>query len=100
MFKDQNSVYNLSPDTLIKRSDYENNVNFALIQMLCRWVLSVKKNYRDVQYHNWRHAFNVAQCMFASLKVSILLLAFAGKIGGFDKKFDPCKIDSAPGYYI
>ena len=60
--------------------------------MLCRWVLSVKKNYRDVQYHNWRHAFNVAQCMFASLKVSILLLAFAGKIGGFDKKLDPCKV--------
>ncbi|KAK3883144.1 hypothetical protein Pcinc_012516, partial [Petrolisthes cinctipes] len=33
--------------------------------VLCRWLLSVKKNYRNVTYHNWRHAFNVAQMMFA-----------------------------------
>lgn len=37
---------------------------------LCRWLLSVKKNYRAVTYHNWRHAFNVAQTMFAIFKVS------------------------------
>lgn len=37
-------------------------------QVLCRWVLSVKKNYRPVKYHNWRHALNVAQTMFAMLK--------------------------------
>lgn len=36
-------------------------------EMLCRWLLSVKKNYRHVTYHNWRHAFNVAQMMFAIL---------------------------------
>ncbi|XP_018023644.1 dual 3',5'-cyclic-AMP and -GMP phosphodiesterase 11-like isoform X3 [Hyalella azteca] len=35
--------------------------------VLCRWLLSVKKNYRDVTYHNWRHAFNVAQMMFVIL---------------------------------
>ncbi|XP_041982222.1 dual 3',5'-cyclic-AMP and -GMP phosphodiesterase 11-like isoform X2 [Aricia agestis] len=35
--------------------------------VLCRWLLSVKKNYRNVTYHNWRHAFNVAQMMFAIL---------------------------------
>uniref|UniRef100_A0A8C6NR24 Phosphodiesterase n=1 Tax=Nothobranchius furzeri TaxID=105023 RepID=A0A8C6NR24_NOTFU len=36
---------------------------------LCQWVLSVKKNYRkNVAYHNWRHALNTAQCMFALLK--------------------------------
>ncbi|XP_052266884.1 dual 3',5'-cyclic-AMP and -GMP phosphodiesterase 11-like [Dreissena polymorpha] len=35
---------------------------------LCRWLLSVKKNYRNVTYHNWRHAFNVAQTMFCCLK--------------------------------
>ncbi|XP_060848793.1 dual 3',5'-cyclic-AMP and -GMP phosphodiesterase 11-like isoform X1 [Rhopalosiphum padi] len=34
-------------------------------QVLCRWLLSVKKNYRSVTYHNWRHAFNVAQMMFS-----------------------------------
>ena len=33
--------------------------------VLCRWLSSVRKNYRDVTYHNWRHAFNVAQMMFA-----------------------------------
>lgn len=37
--------------------------------VLCRWLLSVKKNYRNVTYHNWRHAFNVAQMMFAILTV-------------------------------
>ena len=31
-------------------------------------MLSVKKNYRPVKYHNWRHALNVAQTMFAMLK--------------------------------
>ena len=35
---------------------------------MCRWILTVKKNYRpEVVYHNWRHAFNVAQVMFSSL---------------------------------
>ncbi|XP_077992987.1 cGMP-specific 3',5'-cyclic phosphodiesterase-like isoform X3 [Glandiceps talaboti] len=36
--------------------------------VICRWLLSVKKNYRNVTYHNWRHAFNVAQTMFAMVK--------------------------------
>uniref|UniRef100_I3JDC3 Phosphodiesterase n=1 Tax=Oreochromis niloticus TaxID=8128 RepID=I3JDC3_ORENI len=36
---------------------------------LCQWIMSVKKNYRkNVAYHNWRHAFNTAQCMFVLLK--------------------------------
>ncbi|XP_062278476.1 dual 3',5'-cyclic-AMP and -GMP phosphodiesterase 11A [Scomber scombrus] len=33
-------------------------------EVLCRWLLTVRKNYRTVAYHNWRHAFNVSQCMF------------------------------------
>ncbi|KAJ3643001.1 hypothetical protein Zmor_025742 [Zophobas morio] len=37
-------------------------------EVLCRWILSVKKNYRPVKYHNWRHALNVAQTMFAMFK--------------------------------
>ncbi|XP_021357085.1 dual 3',5'-cyclic-AMP and -GMP phosphodiesterase 11A-like isoform X2 [Mizuhopecten yessoensis] len=40
------------------------------IEVLCRWLLTVRKNYRNVSYHNWRHAFNVCQTMFASLKRS------------------------------
>ncbi|XP_061619670.1 cGMP-specific 3',5'-cyclic phosphodiesterase isoform X1 [Phyllopteryx taeniolatus] len=44
--------------------------NFRMKQTnLCQWILSVKKNYRkNVAYHNWRHAFNTAQSMFALLK--------------------------------
>lgn len=38
-------------------------------EVLCRWLLSVKKNYRNVTYHNWRHAFNVAQMMFSIVTV-------------------------------
>ncbi|XP_043922783.1 dual 3',5'-cyclic-AMP and -GMP phosphodiesterase 11A-like [Protopterus annectens] len=33
-------------------------------EVLCRWLLTIRKNYRTVPYHNWRHAFNVSQCMF------------------------------------
>ncbi|XP_063707132.1 cGMP-specific 3',5'-cyclic phosphodiesterase [Culicoides brevitarsis] len=36
--------------------------------VLCRWVLSVRKNYRPVKYHNFRHALVVSQTMFAMLK--------------------------------
>lgn len=42
-------------------------------EVLCRWLLSVKKNYRNVTYHNWRHAFNVAQMMFSILTVSFIM---------------------------
>ncbi len=42
----------------------------CLHKVLYRWVLTVKKNYRPVTYHNWRHAFNVAQTMFAMFSVS------------------------------
>uniref|UniRef100_T1KKV2 Phosphodiesterase n=1 Tax=Tetranychus urticae TaxID=32264 RepID=T1KKV2_TETUR len=38
-------------------------------KVLCRWLLSVKKNYRPVIYHNWRHSFNVTQTMFAILTI-------------------------------
>ncbi|XP_053211051.1 cGMP-specific 3',5'-cyclic phosphodiesterase-like isoform X2 [Panonychus citri] len=36
-------------------------------KVLCRWLLSVKKNYRPVIYHNWRHSFNVTQTMYTIL---------------------------------
>ncbi|CAG2110617.1 unnamed protein product [Medioppia subpectinata] len=38
-----------------------NNTFKIPYQILCRWILSVKKNYRPVTYHNWRHALNVTQ---------------------------------------
>jgi hypothetical protein len=42
-------------------------------EVLCRWLASVKKNYRNVTYHNWRHAFNVAQMMFSIITVSSIV---------------------------
>ncbi|KAK7495656.1 hypothetical protein BaRGS_00013103, partial [Batillaria attramentaria] len=36
-------------------------------EVLCRWLLTLRKNYRNVPYHNWRHAFNVCQVMFATM---------------------------------
>lgn len=42
-------------------------------ETLYRFLITVKRNYRDVPYHNWRHAFNVSQVMFAILMVSLLL---------------------------
>ncbi|GFS85999.1 dual 3',5'-cyclic-AMP and -GMP phosphodiesterase 11 [Trichonephila clavipes] len=44
--------------------------------VLCRWLLSVRKNYRQVTYHNWRHAFNVGQMMFAVLTITKLWRVF------------------------
>ncbi|XP_026225868.1 dual 3',5'-cyclic-AMP and -GMP phosphodiesterase 11A [Anabas testudineus] len=42
--------------------------NFKIdYEVLCRWLLTVRKNYRTVAYHNWRHAFNVSQCMFVMI---------------------------------
>ena len=40
------------------------NINY---RVLCKFVIAVKNNYRQVIYHNWRHAFNVAQSMYAIL---------------------------------
>ncbi|XP_074044108.1 cAMP and cAMP-inhibited cGMP 3',5'-cyclic phosphodiesterase 10A isoform X2 [Macrotis lagotis] len=37
-------------------------------EMLCRFIMSVKKNYRRVPYHNWKHAVTVAHCMYAILQ--------------------------------
>ncbi|KAM3963607.1 cGMP-dependent 3',5'-cyclic phosphodiesterase [Aphomia sociella] len=37
------------------------------LQKLVRFVLYVKKGYRDVPYHSWLHAFNVGQWAFAAL---------------------------------
>ncbi|XP_074920200.1 cAMP and cAMP-inhibited cGMP 3',5'-cyclic phosphodiesterase 10A isoform X2 [Chelonoidis abingdonii] len=38
------------------------------LEKLCRFIMSVKKNYRRVPYHNWKHAITVAHCMYAILQ--------------------------------
>ncbi|XP_049646801.1 LOW QUALITY PROTEIN: cone cGMP-specific 3',5'-cyclic phosphodiesterase subunit alpha' [Suncus etruscus] len=37
------------------------------IEVLTRWMYTVRKGYRSVTYHNWRHGFNVGQTMFTLL---------------------------------
>jgi len=32
-------------------------------------MYTVRKGYRDITYHNWRHGFNVGQTMFTLLMV-------------------------------
>eukprot|EP00106_Octopus_bimaculoides_P014936 XP_014782378.1 PREDICTED: cGMP-specific 3',5'-cyclic phosphodiesterase-like [Octopus bimaculoides] len=43
---------------------------------LYRWILTVKKNYRPVPYHNWQHAVNVTQAMFSMLTTGRLQIYF------------------------
>ncbi|XP_010158962.1 PREDICTED: dual 3',5'-cyclic-AMP and -GMP phosphodiesterase 11A-like, partial [Eurypyga helias] len=50
-------------------------------ETLCRWLLTVRKNYRMVLYHNWRHAFNVCQLMFAML-TSLTVLSLPASLCG------------------
>ncbi|XP_048125528.1 cAMP and cAMP-inhibited cGMP 3',5'-cyclic phosphodiesterase 10A isoform X3 [Alosa alosa] len=38
------------------------------LEKLCRFTMSVKKNYRRVPYHNWKHAVTVAHCMYVILQ--------------------------------
>ena len=49
-------------------TDWDRGV-LSILQVLCRFLITVKNNYRRVIYHNWRHAFNVTQSMFAMLTV-------------------------------
>uniref|UniRef100_A0A8C4Q4Y3 Phosphodiesterase n=2 Tax=Eptatretus burgeri TaxID=7764 RepID=A0A8C4Q4Y3_EPTBU len=37
------------------------------LDKLCRFIMSVRRNYRRVPYHNWKHAVTVAHCMFVIL---------------------------------
>lgn len=67
------SDFSLDEDSMVKATlrmfmDLDLIERFHMdYRILCRWLLSVRKNYRPVIYHNWRHAFNVAQMMFAIL---------------------------------
>ncbi|XP_075468909.1 cone cGMP-specific 3',5'-cyclic phosphodiesterase subunit alpha' isoform X1 [Ascaphus truei] len=37
------------------------------VEVLTKWMYTVRKGYRDITYHNWRHGFNVGQTMFTLL---------------------------------
>ncbi|KAK0046157.1 dual 3 5-cyclic-AMP and -GMP phosphodiesterase 11-like isoform X1, partial [Biomphalaria pfeifferi] len=68
------SDFKINDDTTIKATvrmflDLDLLQSFQIDYLVfCRWILSVKKNYRNVIYHNWRHAFNVTQTMFCMLE--------------------------------
>ena len=38
------------------------------LDSLYKFVITVKKNYRRVPYHNWAHGFTVAHSMYCLLK--------------------------------
>uniref|UniRef100_A0A8C9F461 Phosphodiesterase n=1 Tax=Pavo cristatus TaxID=9049 RepID=A0A8C9F461_PAVCR len=42
-------------------------LTFKVLNVLTRWMYTVRKGYRDITYHNWRHGFNVGQTMFTLL---------------------------------
>ena len=45
----------------LERFDYET---------LVRFIITVKKNYRQVAYHNWAHGFHVANSIYSILKAA------------------------------
>lgn len=51
-------------------------LSYFYLQVFLKWLLTVKKNYRSVAYHNWRHAFNVTQTMFTMILASRFHCAF------------------------
>uniref|UniRef100_A0A8C4DLW1 Phosphodiesterase n=1 Tax=Dicentrarchus labrax TaxID=13489 RepID=A0A8C4DLW1_DICLA len=63
-------------------------------EILTRWMYTVRKGYRDITYHNWRHGFNVGQTMFTLLLTGKLkkyysdLEAFAMVAAGFCHDID------------
>ncbi|XP_053730217.1 cone cGMP-specific 3',5'-cyclic phosphodiesterase subunit alpha'-like [Synchiropus splendidus] len=63
-------------------------------ETLTRWMYTVRRGYRDITYHNWRHGFNVGQTMFTLLLTGKLkkyysdLEAFAMVAAGFCHDID------------
>uniref|UniRef100_A0A8C4HJT8 Phosphodiesterase n=1 Tax=Dicentrarchus labrax TaxID=13489 RepID=A0A8C4HJT8_DICLA len=41
-------------------------------ETLTQWMYTVRKGYRDITYHNWRHGFNVGHTMFCLLQTGKL----------------------------
>lgn len=41
------------------------------VKIMMKFILTVRKSYRDIPYHNFEHAFNVCHCMYVTLKRNI-----------------------------
>lgn len=61
------------------------------LEKLCRFTMSVKKNYRRVPYHNWKHAVTVAHCMYAILQNNQGLFTDLEVGDGMISVTTPCK---------
>ncbi|XP_038056910.1 probable 3',5'-cyclic phosphodiesterase pde-5 isoform X1 [Patiria miniata] len=59
MFQDMFTLNGDDHNDNSERFDYED---------LCRFILTVRKNYRKVPYHNWTHAFSVAHSVYTIIK--------------------------------
>ncbi|XP_052274337.1 probable 3',5'-cyclic phosphodiesterase pde-5 isoform X2 [Dreissena polymorpha] len=50
--------------------DLFRSINRYDMDSLIRFTLTVRKNYRNVPYHNWDHAFSVAHAMFTVVRTT------------------------------
>ena len=53
---------------------------------LMKFTLTVRKNYRQVPYHNWAHAFSVAHAMYTVIKTT-------------QNTFDPIEVSNLEVYF-
>lgn len=61
---------NMCPGIFVYMVHWSCGTSCFELEKLCRFIMSVKKNYRRVPYHNWKHAVTVAHCMYAILQNS------------------------------
>ncbi|XP_067674184.1 cAMP and cAMP-inhibited cGMP 3',5'-cyclic phosphodiesterase 10A-like [Haliotis asinina] len=50
-------------------------------EKLCRFILTVRKNYRPVLYHNWKHGFQVAQALYCMIKTNPGIFSIKEQMG-------------------
>nr|XP_012228886.1 PREDICTED: cGMP-dependent 3',5'-cyclic phosphodiesterase-like isoform X1 [Linepithema humile] len=69
-FSPKNVPYEHMPCYIIKMFTDLNFLNHWRIEKstLARFILYVKKNYRDASYHNWTHAFSVTHFAYLLIK--------------------------------
>lgn len=69
-FTPRKIIFSETPCYVVKMFEDLGFINDFMIkrESLARFVLYVKKGYRDVPYHNWMHAFSVAHFAYLCLK--------------------------------
>ncbi|XP_046365386.2 cAMP and cAMP-inhibited cGMP 3',5'-cyclic phosphodiesterase 10A-like [Haliotis rufescens] len=48
---------------------------------LCQFILTVRKNYRPLLYHNWRHGFEVAHALYCMIKTNPGIFSIKEQMG-------------------